>query len=218
MVCPIEILCVELWFYIMDGVNFISANSSLITVFLDAPFPVSMYVRYVCTCTCVCVHVYIYMYLHLCNLCACVYACMCVCMCVCVCAHVCVFVCMHACVCVRMYMCMWVWVCVYVFLSVCMCVHARANALVYVFVCVWTFYVYVCTYIIIQLCWYLLWHLLQNPTAVAKLYNINLIAHSLIPDIKTFDMSKETDWMIRNRIDKVLHLPLSSYIHAKALE
>ena len=30
-----------------------------------------------------------------------------------------------------------------------------------------------------------------------------MINNSLVADIKTFDISKETDWMIRNRIDKV---------------
>lgn len=42
--------------------------------------------------------------------------------------------------------------------------------------------------------------------AVAKLYKVNVIAHSLIPDIKKFHIPKEEDWMIRNRIDKVLFI------------
>ena len=103
-------------------------------------------------------------------------ACVCVCVCVCVCACVCVCMCVCVCVCVRV--CVRVRACV----RVCACVRMR---------------VYKNTM-------FLPWQLFQNPIAVAKLYKVNVIAHSLIPDIKKFKGPKEEDWMIRNIIDKVL--------------
>ena len=56
------------------------------------------------------------------------------------------------------------------------------------------------------------WQLFQNPIAVAKLYKVNFIVNSLIIDVKKLHIPE--DWMIRNRIDKVLSCSYDMVIYS----